>query len=82
MKLGSPQYQRMLDIATVALGFAVVAMVTVREYDHSHNDMLQYQRWAFKKVDSFFGVKKDELVAAGWVPKKPKHVEVGKKKGV
>ena len=72
---------RMVDIAGVAMGAFGLFVVTVHEYDHRDNDVLSYQRWAFKKVDSFFGVSEADLVAAGWEPKKPRHGGWGNKRG-
>jgi hypothetical protein len=80
MKIGSPQYQRMLDIIGGALAVGGVGVVTLQEFNHSHNDILDYQRWAFAKIDSFFGVTRDDLVQAGWTPKKVVPVESGKKR--
>lgn len=60
----------MLDLVSCGLVTLGLSVLTIADHPHTMNEVLTYQRWAFKKLDSLFGVSKEELVANGWTPKK------------
>ena len=74
------RYLRGLSVLGGGLAVVGVVMISLYDYDHRVNEMLNYQRWLFKRVDNFLGVSEKDLKDAGYVQKYPAPKKYGIKK--